>query len=53
MKKLLILALTIMLVPAAAMAMKDMDHKTEVKEMDHGKMEMDHDSKKWIMAVWI
>ncbi len=46
MKKLIILALMIMLVPAGAMAMKGMDHKTEAKEMDHGKMEMDHDSKK-------
>ncbi len=46
MKKLIILALMIVLVPAGAMAMKDMEHKTDAKEMDHSKMDMDHDSKK-------
>ena len=40
MKKLLILALMIMLVPAAAMAMKDMENGK--MDMDHGKMDMDH-----------
>ena len=40
MKKLLILALMVLLVPATGMAMKTMDH-SEMK-MDHKEMKMDH-----------
>ncbi len=46
MKKLIILALMALLIPAAAMAMKDMDHSKmdmshDSKKMDHGSMGME------------
>jgi len=42
MKKLLILALMVMLVPASAMAMKEMGDKNDGMKMDHKDMKMDH-----------
>ncbi len=44
MKKLLIVALLAMLVPASAMAMKGMEHKSDTMEMDHDSKKMDHGS---------
>lgn len=41
MKRLLVITLMAMLVPVGAMAMKDMDHKSDAKAMDHGSMGME------------
>lgn len=41
MKKLLMIALMLMLVPVGAMAMKNMEHKKDAEAMDHGSMGME------------
>jgi hypothetical protein len=41
MKKLVILALMALMIPATGMAMQGMDHKNDSNEMDHGSMGME------------